>query len=219
MYRLIRILFFVFLVVVVVGFATRNYWLKWSLPYWVHYQTGLHVAAESVDFSEFYPPKLLAYQVEVRNPAGFALENALAADKVEILLPEELWWGGADRARRVVLELDELVVTLNAAGEINLRELPILAPAAPTAGSPPPLLIEELELSLEKVILHDETDPGSAPKVYRLDAVGIKASNVRDRGELEAIILEEALERMPPELFPPGLRPEIRREEMRLIEW
>lgn len=219
MYRLIRLFFFVFLVVVVTGFATRNYWLKWGLPYYLHHQSGLNIAAESVDFSQFYPPKLVAYEVEVRNPDDFSVENALQINKAVIEWPNEAWSGQNWEADKVTLEIDRLTLIRKQDGSINLKELPVLQPAKFDNATAEPL-IGELELSLDEVVIIDQAgqNPG-LPQRYRVDIQGSQHSNVRDRGALEAIILEEAVKRLPREQMPPNLLPNVRSEHLRIIDW
>lgn len=219
MYRLIRLLFFVFLVVVVVGFATRNYWLKWGLPYYIHHQSGLNLAAESVDFSQFYPPKLVAYEVEVRNPSGFPVENALQIGKAIVEWPSEAWSGQNWEADRVLLEIDRLTLVRKRDGSINLKELPVLQPAKFDNASALPL-IGELELSLDEVVIIDQAGQNAGlPQRYRVDVQGSRHTNVRDRGALEAIILEEAVKRLPRNQLPPNLLPNVRSEHLRIIDW
>jgi len=220
MYRLIRILFFVFLVVAVMGFALRNYFLGWALPYWVHYNSSLNVAAESVDFSQFYPPRILAYDVTVRNPSGFGVENAVKADKLSVELNEDVWWGEAPRATDVVLEIEQLTLVRNADGKINLKELPVLQPATLKAGKAHPLFINDLDLSIDEVLLLDQTgDASGLPMRFRVDVRNAKHQNIIDRGALEAIILEEALRRIPRDQLPDGLLPNMRSERRVIIEW
>lgn len=219
MYRLIRLLFFVFLVVVVTGFATRNYWLKWGLPYYIHHQSGLNLAAESVDFSQFYPPKLVAYEVDVRNPSDFPVENALQIGKAVVEWPSEAWSGQHWEADKVTLEIDRLTLVRKQDGSINLKELPVLQPAKFDNAAAKPL-IGELELSIEEVVIIDQTgqNPG-LPQRYRVDLQGSLHQNVRDRGALEAIILEEAVKRLPRNKLPSNLLPNVRSEHLRIIDW
>ncbi len=219
LFRLIRLLFFVFLVVVVIGFATRNYWLKWGLPYYIHHQSGLNLAAESVDFSQFYPPKLVAYEVDVRNPSDFPVEDALQIGKAVIEWPSETWSNQDWSADKVTLEIDRLTLVRKRDGSINLKELPVLQPAKFDNAAVKPL-IGELELSLDEVVIIDQAgqNPG-LPLRYRVDVQGSRHSQVRDRGALEAIILEEAVKRLPREQLPPNLLPDVRSEHLRIIDW
>ncbi len=200
MLSLLRKVFFLTAFLAVVLFIGREYFLIYGSQFYVLKRTGFILKVESVDFSKFQPPLLLAYNITFENPDDFEVANALHITRLEARGPKDFWENlEKPRLNQLSIAIDELSVVRNSAGKVNALMVEEFAKSNPGRIHPYPF-INDFVLSIDKVSFYDcfgMTMGGIKPdpQVVTINLKNQHYRNVQNVSQLQRLILREALKR------------------------
>lgn len=200
MFNLLRSIFFLLVFCVVTLFIARNYALAYGSQFLVMRTTGFILHVESVDFSKFQPPVLLAYNLAFENPDDFEVANALQISRLEARGPKNFWENiEKPRLSQLTLTIDELSVVRSSVGKVNVLIIEEFAKNNPGRIRPYPF-IADLYLTVNKVTFYDcfGMTVGSIkpePHITTIDLKNQHYRNVQNFSQLQRLILREALKR------------------------
>jgi hypothetical protein len=126
MYSLIRKLFLLSIVLVIVGFAARNYVVQYGLQYLIGDAIGGTVRVDAADLAEFYPPVVRAYDIKLRSGEDFHRLPLATVRRLEACFDQGLSEGRAPALDKMTLEIDEISIVRGPTGELNITALPKL---------------------------------------------------------------------------------------------
>lgn len=198
MLSLLRRLIIFAIFVCVMAFIFRTQAIIYALKFATQRTTTFSLRVESLDFSRFIPPVIFAYNITLENPEDFEEANALLISRVEAIAPND-FWENLDRPRitRLKLDITQLTVVRNSLGKLNVLVIDEIAKNNPGRLHPYPL-IEDLELSIEKVAFYDCYGTANVkvpPQVTTINLKGQRYHNVQNVSQLERLIIREAMKR------------------------
>lgn len=173
--KLLKWLLVVVVVLLVVAVLARNFLVRSAIQIGAHQATGFPLAVGSVDIGLFNG-KLEVRNVKLSNPREF--EDSRFVDLPRLYVDYKL--GSMLRRSPHIVEMDiqltELVLVKNAAGEYNATKLKNVATAssgssqpAPQDEKPMPYRVDKLHMKVGTVIVRDFSRGTGAEKKYVLN--------------------------------------------------
>lgn len=192
MFRFLRRLLVVLVLLGVAVVLGRNMIGNWMGAAVFRKATGFPTFISALDI-KLTRPEIVMRDVAIRNPLdAFREPRAVEINRLEATYAPWSVLRGTPHFRRVVMEISEVVVVKNAAGETNLKRFERNTDSKKTdgtSGHSEKFQIDELVVSLGNVLYLDESRGSTQPKVYAVNAHKQVYRNVKNSKDIQKIVM------------------------------
>jgi hypothetical protein len=151
--------------------------------------------------------QVVAKEISVHNPKGFCREPlVMKMNLVETYYEPLSLMSGEPHFEKLVIDINEVIVVRNLQGELNVQRLR-------KSKSSKKFQIDELILSLGKILYIDEKKDPTQPSTYVVNARNRSYKNIKSASDINKIVLNLVIRSSPQnllELSPESLDPHIK---------
>lgn len=204
MFRFLRRLLVVLVLLGVAVVLGRNTIGNWMGAAVFRKATGFPTFISALDI-KLTRPEIVMRDVAIRNPLdAFREPRAVEISRLEATYAPGSMLRGPPHFRRVVMEISEVVVVKNAAGETNLKRFQHDVDPKHregTSGYSRKFQIDELVVSLGNVLYLDESRGSAQPRVFAVNAHKQVYRNVKSSKDIQKIVMNLVTKALPANLY------------------
>jgi hypothetical protein len=204
MFRFIRRLLIVLILLLAGLVLARNLIGNWVTASLFRRTTGFPVYIGSMDIKLTRAETILR-DVSIRNPLDvFHEPRAIQINRLDLTYAPASLFRGPPHLYRVELEISEVVVVRNAAGELNTKRFERnmeKRKGGTTDGKTKEFQIDELVLSVGNILYLDEGRGATQPKVFPVNSHKHVYKNIKDSQDIHKIIMSQVSRALPAGLY------------------